>query len=101
MATGEATALEQMLAADSPVKYSVLMSKEEIIEELPKLSPEDRAEVQARLDELAGQGWLDDGELTDEEKRLLDSRLDECERHPSSFVPWEQAKAQITASLKK
>jgi hypothetical protein len=53
------------------------MSKEQIIEELPKLSPEDRAEIQARLDALAGQGWLEDAELTDEEKRLLDSRLDE------------------------
>jgi putative addiction module component (TIGR02574 family) len=77
------------------------MSKAEIIEELPKLTPEERSEIQARLDDLAGQGWLDGGELTDDEKRLLDSRLDECERHPSSFVPWEQAKAQIKASLKK
>ena len=77
------------------------MSKAAIIEELPKLTPEDRAEIQARLDELAGQGWLDDGELTDEEKRVVDTRLDECERNPSSFVPWEQAKAQIKASLKK
>jgi hypothetical protein len=55
------------------------MSKAEIIEELPKLSSEDRAEIQNRLDELAGQGWLDDGKLTDEEKHLLDSRLDDCE----------------------
>ena len=77
------------------------MSKAEILAELPKLTPEDRAEIQARLDELAGQGWLDDGELCDEERRLLDSRLDECERNPSSFVPWEQAKAQIDGSLKK
>jgi putative addiction module component (TIGR02574 family) len=77
------------------------MSKAEIIEELPKLTPEDRSEVQARLDELAGQGWLDNGELTDEEKHLLDSRLDQCERNPSTFVPWEQAKDQIKASLKR
>jgi putative addiction module component (TIGR02574 family) len=75
------------------------MSKAEIFDELPKLGPQDRAETQARLDELAGPGWLDDGELTDEEKRLLDSRLDECERDPSSFVPWEEAKARIMASL--
>jgi len=68
------------------------MSKAEIIEELPKLTREERSEIQAHLDELAGQGWLDNGELTDEEKRLIDSRLDECERNPSSFVPWEQAK---------
>jgi putative addiction module component (TIGR02574 family) len=77
------------------------MSKAEIIEELPKLTPEDRSEVQACLDELAGQGWLDNGELTDEEKHLLDSRLDQCERNPSTFVPWEQAKDQIKASLKR
>ncbi|MCX6903071.1 MAG: hypothetical protein NTW03_06255 [Verrucomicrobia bacterium] len=72
------------------------MSKAEILEELPKLPLEDRAEIQARLDELAGQGWLDDGELTDEEKHLLDSRLDECERSPSSFIPWEQAKSNLS-----
>lgn len=77
------------------------MSKSEILAELPKLTFEERVEIQARLDEMAGQGWLDDGALTDEEKRLLDSRLDECERNPSSFVPWEQAKAHIEESLKK
>ena len=77
------------------------MSKAEIIAELPKLTPEERAEIQARLDELAGQGWLDEGELTDEQKRFLNSRLDDCDRNPSSFVPWEQAKARIQASLKK
>ena len=77
------------------------MSKAEIIEALPKLTTEERSEIQARLDELAGEGWLDGGELTSQEKRLLDSRLDECERSPASFVPWEQAKDQIIASLKK
>ena len=77
------------------------MSKVEIIEELPKLSAEDRAEIRAKLDELAGGVWLDEDELTDEERHLLDSRLDECERNPSSFVPWERAKSEIMASLKK
>jgi putative addiction module component (TIGR02574 family) len=77
------------------------MSKAEIIRELPRLTPEERSEIQARLDELAGQGWLEDGELTDEEKHLLNSRLDECERNPSSFVPWGEAMAQIKASIKK
>jgi len=77
------------------------MSSADIIALLPKLSIAERAAIQAKLDELAGDGWLDDGELTDDEKRLLDSRLDECDRDPSSFVPWEQAKAKIMASLKK
>ena len=78
------------------------MSKTEILAELPKLAPDDLAEIQARMDELAGSAWLDaDDPLTDAEKRLLDLRLDECERNPSSFIPWEQAKARIMASLKK
>ena len=77
------------------------MSKTEILAELPKLTAGELAEVQTRLDELTGAAWLDGGELTDEEKRLLDARLDKCESNPSSFVPWEQAKAQIMASLKK
>ena len=76
------------------------MNKVEILDELPRLTREDREEIQARLDELAHPDWLDD-ELTDEEKRLLNSRLDECERNPSSFIAWEQAKAQIMAGLKK
>ena len=50
------------------------MTKAEILAELPKLSAEDRAEVQAKLDELAGNVWLDDGELSEEDKRALDER---------------------------
>ena len=37
------------------------MSKVEILAELPKLTAEELAEVQARLDELAGETWLDCG----------------------------------------
>ena len=51
------------------------MSKAEILAELPKLTAEDRAEIQAKLDELAGEGWLDaDDPLTDAEKALLQYR---------------------------
>jgi hypothetical protein len=41
------------------------MSKAEIIAELAHLSPEELAEVQAKLDELAGEAWQDGGELAD------------------------------------
>ena len=48
------------------------MSKTEILEELPKLTPEDRYEIRLKLAELDGDGWLDDADpLTDEEKALL------------------------------
>ncbi|HLG17426.1 MAG TPA: addiction module protein [Blastocatellia bacterium] len=77
------------------------MSKTEILSELPKLTPEERQEVRELLADLDGEDWLDDGELTDEEKRLIDARLDECERNPTAFVSWEEAKARMNASLTK
>ena len=51
------------------------MSKTEILTELPKLTPEERQEVRELLAEIDGTDWLDDGELTDEEKALIDARL--------------------------
>jgi len=77
------------------------MSKAEILTELPKLTPEERQEVRERLAEIDGTDWLDDGQLTDDEKALIDSRLDECERNPRSFIHWDEAKARIQAHLKK
>ena len=77
------------------------MSKVEILNELPKLTMEERWEVRELLAELDGDDWLDDGELTEAEKRLVDSRLDECDLSPSAFISWEEAKARISASLKK
>ena len=45
------------------------MSKAEILAQLPHLSAQQRAEVQAKLDELAGNAWQDRGELSDADKR--------------------------------
>jgi len=77
------------------------MSTVEILEELPKLSPEEREKIRLKLAELNREEWMDDGELTDEEKRLIDARLDACERQPGSFMAWEEAKAKILASVRK
>jgi putative addiction module component (TIGR02574 family) len=77
------------------------MSKVEILNELPTLTPEERQEVRELLADLDDEDWLDDGELSDGEKALIDARLDECEGNPSSFIPWDEAKARINASLKK
>lgn len=75
------------------------MSKSEILTELPKLTAEERQEVRELLAEIDRTDWLDDGELTGEEKALIDARLDECERNPGSFIPWDEAKGRINASL--
>jgi len=78
------------------------MSRAEIIEQLPKLSAEDRAAIKAKLDELAGNGWLDDDEpLTGEQRVLLDARLDAYEKNPDAGSSWEEVEARIRARLKQ
>ena len=60
------------------------MSKTEILAELPKLTPEELAEVQAKLDELAGEAWLDRGELTEGDKAALDATLADYHDDPDA-----------------
>jgi putative addiction module component (TIGR02574 family) len=77
------------------------MSKAEILAELPKLPPEDRAEIQSKIEQLAADGtsgWRDaDDPLTDEQKALINSRLDDLEEHPEKSIPWSEAEAQLKA----
>lgn len=75
------------------------MTKAEIIAELPRLSPQDLAEVQARLDELTGDSWQDRGELTDADKAALDSALADYQKNPDAGTPWDQVKARIQSKL--
>ena len=76
------------------------MSKAEIIATLPRLSPEDRAEVQAKLDELAGEAWQDRGELSDAVKQALDAALADYEKSPDAGSPWDEVKARVQAKLR-
>jgi putative addiction module component (TIGR02574 family) len=76
------------------------MSKAEI-EELAKLTPEERWEIIAKVRQMNEVEWLDDGELTDEEKRIILDRLDACEKDPNGFIPWEEAKARLKAEFKR
>lgn len=76
------------------------MGKTEIIAQLSHLSPEDRAEVQAKLDELAGDAWQDRGELSDADKQALDAALAAFERSPDAGSSWEEVKARAQARLR-
>jgi putative addiction module component (TIGR02574 family) len=74
------------------------MSKTDILEELPKLTPEEREEIRLKLAELDGNAWLDsDDPLSDKQKALLDARLDDLENHPEKSIPWAEAEAQLKA----
>lgn len=74
------------------------MSKAEILDEIQKLTPAEREEIRARLDELDGHRWDDsDDPLTCEEKALLGARLADLEAHPETSIPWADAEARLKA----
>lgn len=75
------------------------MSTAEILAQLPKLTTQELAQVQAKLDELAGEAWLDDGELSDGDKTELDATLTKYEKNPNAGSTWEQVEARIRGKL--
>ena len=56
------------------------MIKAEILEALPKLNAEERREIRAKQNELDNETWFDNGELSEQEKAIIETRLDEYER---------------------
>lgn len=78
------------------------MSKTEILDELARLTPEERREIRAKLNELEGakdDGWNDGGELTADEKRLIESRVAEHEHNPESAIPLKEFEARAKKRL--
>ena len=76
------------------------MSKVEILEELPKLTPAERKEIRLKLAELDDNNWLDDDDpLTGSEKALLEARLAAYEKDPDAGGSWEEVEARIRARL--
>jgi hypothetical protein len=77
------------------------MSKTEILAELPRLRLEELAEVQAKLDEIAGESWLDTGNLSDADKSALQDALNDHSANPDAGSSWDEVKNRIQARLGK
>lgn len=78
------------------------MSKTEILEELPKLTAEERFEISLKIAELDGDDWLDDDDpLTEEDKVLIESRIEAHEKNLETAIPWEEVKARLEARFGK
>lgn len=76
------------------------MSKAEILEELPKLTTEERKEILLKLAELDGESWLNaDEPLPDAEKALLQGRLAAYEKDPDAGSSWAEVEARIRSRL--
>jgi hypothetical protein len=76
----------------------MVMSKAEILAELPKLKSEDRREVYQRLCELQEDELLQGFGPTEEEKRILDEALAEYQRDGDRGTPWREALRRIRSS---
>jgi putative addiction module component (TIGR02574 family) len=66
------------------------MSKAEILDEIQRLTPEERDEIRRKLDEL-------DDSLTTDEWAVVDTRMEAHRRDPTSAVPIEEMKAGLRA----
>lgn len=77
------------------------MSKTEILEELPRLTAAELAEVQAKLDELAGNAWQADADLSEQDKSVLDAALADYEKNPTAGSSWDEVKARLQSRLNR
>ena len=71
------------------------MSKADILQELPRLGPQDRRDIFERICELEEDDMLRGGEPTAEEKALLDQELADYEQDPTAGSPWREVEARI------
>lgn len=76
------------------------MSKAEILAELSNLKADELAEVQVKLDELAGEAWIDGGKLSDADRTDLDAALADYQKNPDAGSPWDEVKARIQGRLR-
>ena len=76
------------------------MTKAEILDELLRLTPEERHEIRLKLSELDGDLWLDhDDPLTEQDKAVIEARIEAHERNPESAIPWEDFKARLNRRI--
>lgn len=71
------------------------MSKNEILQELPRLPASDRREILDRLWDLEEWDVLRVDEPSAEEKALLDEALEVYARKPGAGRPWREVLAEI------
>ena len=77
------------------------MSKTKIIAEPAHLSPQDLAEVQAKLDELTGESCRPQADLSNADKSAVDVALKDYEQNPDAGSSWDEVKARVQSKLRR
>lgn len=71
------------------------MSKQDILNELPKLAADERRQIMERLCELQDKDLADGPALSAEEMALLDRELEEYRRDPEAGSSWEEVERRL------
>ena len=77
------------------------MSKTEILKELDSLTPEDRQEIRARLDELDDPENEEWASLSQADKELIEERIADFRKNPHTSIPGPEAEARLMARFRK
>jgi putative addiction module component (TIGR02574 family) len=72
------------------------MTRNEILDEIRKLDPEERAQLIEELWETVD----DDFFLTDEQIAEIERRIEEHERDPSTAIPWEVVRERLQSRFR-
>ena len=76
------------------------MTRSDLVNELLKLSSEERLQAAEELWESVLNDPDGPYELTDQQMRELERRMEEHERDPSTAIPWEIVRAELFERLK-
>jgi putative addiction module component (TIGR02574 family) len=71
------------------------MSKAELLEEISKLTPEERSEIWDALWTLEERHLLGSRSASDYEKAVLDREMEDYERNPWVGATWEEVEARL------
>jgi putative addiction module component (TIGR02574 family) len=71
------------------------MSKQDILDELPKLPADERRQILERLCEMQDQDVVQGIGITAEEKAMLDQELEEYRRNPGAGSSWEDVERKL------
>jgi hypothetical protein len=71
------------------------VSKNEILEELPRLNAEELQEILERICEMEEVALLSGAGPSPEEKKLLDSELESYRSNPNAGSSWPEVKARL------
>jgi len=71
------------------------MSKQQILDELPKLAADERRQILERLCDLEDKDLADGKGITPEEASLLDRELAEYQHDRNAGAPWEDVERRL------